>query len=63
MRKAWDSGLVDFDEVEMLLLPDLTMYTLGQWRALNPLLTLLKDHDISNRWGIYFFFFSGQKGR
>lgn len=52
MAKARQHGPIDFDGVTVTLLA--SKHTLDKRKALKPLLNLLRDHDLTNRWGFPF---------
>lgn len=54
MRKARNMSTVDFDGALIQLFLDLSWITLQQRRSLQPLLTLLRDHDLRYHWGFPF---------
>lgn len=50
VRKAWDSGPVDFDGTSLKILPDLSRATLYCRAMLRPLLDLARRSGITYRW-------------
>lgn len=63
MAKARTQRHVDFEGSQLQLYPDLSWLTLQKRRCLKPLLTVLKDNDLSYRWGFPFALLVTRNGR
>lgn len=63
MRKARNMHAIDFDGASIQLFPDLSWITLQQRRSLQPLLTLLREHDFHYHWGFPFSLTAKKDGR